>query len=685
MITPASAPDGAAVASSQPSLSSSSTFCGLRVCRCKQLEQLPKVLAHVLSGFDGFVGDDTDLDHAIIRINSFLLQMSAEQWDACLQGLAEPGINEPSPLQLMYADCPVPGRRIMARDIKNLCSPKFRYYLHDDAYSVPNSKRQVDPTHVEVLYEDDHIVAVSKPAGLLTVPVRTSDKHSTSLMNRLLGQFPWADGLPRAGLVFRLDLGTSGVCLAAKCLATYSYLKLRPCLIKKYLAVTRGNFRGVQGVIRIPLRAGFGASRKLPACTVFEIKEKFRGFQLLECETDIGRFHQIREHLKKKSHPVIGEYIYQPDKCRKSNVVSGDPVLEFIRTIKHPCLHAGSIHFAHPMTQRRLAVVAPVPETMSVFLSLLRQNRSLCSELTCAPVPRVFAEELSVLYEDQSILIVNKPSGLMTVPHARNNRYNDSVMDRLLVRAPEAARMPRAGLLAHLDIGTSGVCLAAKNPDVYRDLRLLSSQVNKYLCIAKGNFIKTQGVINMPLRPGGASRTVVGARTRYQVKERFKGFQLLECQMETHCLHQIREHLKRKGHAVVGDYPAQQTNRRSRRRRQRGMGSRQRNDPVLNCVRRLAHPCLHAQSICFSYPPAPGGVLIIEAPEPQRFTELLALLRQHRPRDAALEDSTGADGVQSLTNAVAVEDLTNAIAVEDLTNADEATVKQCDEPESVVG
>ena len=77
--------------------------------------------------------------------------------------------------------------------------------------------------------------------------------------------------------------------------------------------------------------------------------------------------------------------------------------------------------------------------------------------------------------------------------------------------------------------------------------------------------------------------------------------------------------------------------------------------------------------------------MIIEAPEPQRFTELLALLRQHRPRDAALEDSTGADGVQSLTNAVAVEDLTNAIAVEDLTNADEATVKQCDEPESVVG
>lgn len=712
MITPAPAPDGAAVASSQPSISNNSTFCGLKVCRCKQLEQLPKVLARVLSGFDGFVGDDTDLDNGITRINSFLLQMSAEQWDVCLQDLAEPGNNALSPLQLMYADCPVPGRRIMARDIKNLCSPKFRYYLHDDAYSVPDSKRQVDPAHVEVLYEDDHIVAVNKPAGLLTVPMRANDKYSTSLMNRLLGQFPWANGLPRAGLVYRLDIGTSGVCLAAKSLAMYSYFKLRPCLIKRYLTVARGNFRGVQGVIRIPLRAGLGASKKMPACTVFEIKEKFRGFQLLECETDIGRFHQIREHLKKKSHPIVGEYIYQPDKYKKSNVVSGDPVLEFIQAIKYPCLHASSIHFAHPMTQKRLTAAAPVPESISALLSLLRQNRPLNSELTCAPVPRVFAQELSILYEDRSILIVNKPSGLMTVPHALNDRYNDSVMDRLLARNPEAARMPRAGLLAHLDIGTSGVCLAAKNADVYRNLRLLSSPVNKYLCIAKGNFIKTQGVINMPLRPGGVTRKMVCARTRYQVKERFKGFQLLECQMETHCLHQIREHLKKRGHAVVGDYPAQQINRRSRRGRRRGMGSRLRNDPALDYVRRLAHPCLHAQSICFAHPPAPGGVLNVEAPEPQRFTELLALLRQHRSQDAAVEDSTGtdgvqgstdaddvqgsivADGVQGLTDADNVQDsigadmvqsLTNVTAVEDLTNADEATVKQDDEPESVAG
>ena len=142
------------------------------------------------------------------------------------------------------------------------------------------------------------------------------------------------------------------------------------------------------------------------------------------------------------------------------------------------------------------------------------------------------------------------------------------------------------------------------------------------------------------------------------------------------------------------------------------MGSRLRNDPALDYVRRLAHPCLHAQSICFAHPPAPGGVLNVEAPEPQRFTELLALLRQHRSQDAAVEDSTGTDGVQGSTvadgvqgstgadevqgstNADNVQDstgadmvqsLTNATAVEDLTNADEATVKQDDEAESVAG
>lgn len=733
MITPAPAPDGAAVTPSQPSVGNSSTFCGLKVCRCKQLEQLPKMLAHVLSGFDGFVGDDTDPDNGVTMINGFLLKMSAEQWDACLQRLAEPGINELSPLQLMYADCPAPGRRIIARDIRNLCNPKFRYYLHDDAYSVPESKRHVDTTCVEVLYEDDYIVAVNKPAGLLTVPVRVGDKHSTSLMNRLLGQFPWADDLPRAGLVYRLDLGTSGVCLAAKSLAVYSYLKLRPSLIKKYLTVTRGSFCGVQGFISIPLRAGLVTDKKLPACTIFEIKEKFRGFQFLECETDIGRFHQIREHLKKKNHPVVGEYAHQPDKCKVKYDVSGDPVLEFIQTIRHPCLHASSIHFAHPITQKLLQVVAPVPETISVLLSLLRQNRPFYSEPACAVVPRVFAEELSVLYEDQCILVVNKPSGLMTVPHALSNEHDDSVMDRLLACYPEVAKMPRAGLLAHLDIGTSGVCLAARNAYVYECFRLVSSPVNKYLCIVKGNFIKTQGVINIPLRPGGESRRMVSARTRYQVKESFKGYQLLECQMETNCLHQIREHLKKRKHAVVGDYKVQQIDNRFVQR----AGSCLSSDPVLSYVQGLAHPCLHAHSISFSYPPVPEGVLTIEAPVPQRFTELLALLRQYRSKItpvpgltgadvkqystggdgeqglAGADDeqyltgadgeqgltgtddeqySTGADGEQDLTGADVEQystgadgeqGLTNAAVVEDLTNTHEATVKQNDESESV--
>ena len=625
------------------------------------------MFARVLSRFDGFVADDTDPDNAITRINAFLQQMSAEQWDVCLQGLAEPGITELSPLQLMYGDCPVPGRKIMARDIKNLCSPRFLYYLHDDEYSVPESKRHADTEGVEVLYEDDHVLAVNKPAGLLTVPLRVCNKHSTSLMNRLIGQFSWTDVLPRAGLVHRIDLGTSGVCLVAKSLAVYSCCKLGGRLIKKYLAVARGNFYAVQGVIRIPLRAGFGSSRRLPACTVYEVKEKFRGFQLLECETDVARFHQIREHLKRKSHPVVGEYIDQPGKSRKrGNRASHDPVLKFIRTIKYPCLHASSIHFAHPVSQERLAIVAPMPETLTVLVSLLQKNRSLPSGRADAGVPKVVEGELSVLYEDQCILVLNKPSGLMTVPHALSNRHGDSVMERLVARDREAARMPKAGLLAHLDIGTSGVCLAAKNRDVYNALRF-SRPVSKYLCIAEGNFRKMRGVINMPLRAGRNSNRVVRAKTRYQVKENFRGFQMLECQMETSCLHQIREHLKKRGHTVVGDYSAQPDNRKPWRGR-RGMRSRLSNDPVLKHVQGLVHPCLHAQSICFSSPTVSEVALTIEAPEPQRFTELLALLRQHR--SLVNQGSTSGDGVQDSTSGDGVQDSTSGDGVQDSTSGD---------------
>ena len=638
MITPAS--DGVAAVPPQPSVSNNSTFCGLKVCRCKQVAQLPAMFTRVLSRFDGFA--PADPDHCIAGINSFLEQMSSEQWDVCLQGLAEPGVTELSPLQLMYGNSPVPGQKIIARDIKNLCSPRFLYYLHDDEYSVPESKRHADVTGIEVLYEDDHILAVNKPAGLLTVPLRVCDKHQSSLMNRLLGQFPWTDSLPRAGLVHRLDFGTSGVCLAAKNLAVYSCFKLQRRLIKKYLAVAKGNFRGRQGVIRMPLRAGFSTSKKLSACTIYDVKEKFRGFQLLECEIEIGRFHQVREHLKRKNHPVVGEYIDQRNKSSKRN---NDPVLKFIRAMQYPCLHASSIHFAHPITQERLAVLAPKPEALKALMTLLQQNRKLSSEQVCVTVARGCTEELGVLYEDPCILVMNKPSGLMTVPHPLCNKYKDSVQDRLVARYPQAASVPKAGLLARLDIGTSGVCLAAKDGNVFKNLMFYANPVNKYLCIVKGNFIKAQGVISIPMRVSRHSNRMIRAKTSYQVKESFKGFQLLECQMKTECCHQIREHLRKRGHEVVGDYPEQLINRKLRGRWR--AGAHIRNDPVLDYIRGLVHPCLHAQSICFSYPPLPEGKLTVEAPVPQRFTELLALLRQHRSQVKAVQDSANASELSS--------------------------------------
>ena len=641
MITDAPAPDWAAAVPVQPSVSNNSTFCGLKVCRCKQVAQLPAMFTRVLSRIDGFA--PAEPEHCIAGIQSFLEQMSAEQWDVCLQGLAEPGVTELSPLQLMYGNCPIPGQKIMARDIRNLCSPKFLYFLHDDEYAVPESKRHADATGIEVLYEDEHVLAVNKPAGLITVPLRMCDRHQSSLMNRLLGQFPWATSVPRAGLVHRLDLGTSGVCLAAKNLAVYSCFKLQSRLVKKYLTVARGNFRGHHGVIRIPLRAGFSTFKKLSSRTVYDVKEKFRGFQLLECKVEIGRFHQVREHLKRKNHPIVGEYRHQRDnRSNRKSHAANDPVLQFVRAMQYPCLHASSIHFAHPVTQGRVAVLAPEPEVLKALMTLLQENRRLLSEQVGATG---CTEALGVLYEDSCILVMNKPSGLITVPHPLDNRHRDSVQDRLVALYPQAASLHKAGLLARLDIGTSGVCLAAKNGNVFKNLLFYANPVNKYLCIAKGNFTKMQGLIRIPLRVGRHSNRMICAQTTYQVKESFKGFQLLECQMKTECCHQIREHLRKKGHAVVGDYPGQSRNKkRKRRRRAARVGARK--DPVLDYVRGLVHPCLHAQSICFSYPPLPEGKLTVEAPVPQRFTELLALLRQHRALVQAGQESASVDPLE---------------------------------------
>ena len=290
-----------------------------------------------------------------------------------------------SPLKLMYGDSAIPERSIVARDVKNLCDPQFIYYLHDDQSQIPEAKRNADKGHsVDIVYEDEHIVAVNKPSGLLTVPHEFDDTHATSLMNRLIAEFSWATSLPRAGLVHRLDLGTTGVCIVAKKFAAYSYFKLGPEMVKKYLCISKGNFKRAEGVIDIPLRAGPNQGRRVQAKTTYLVKEAYSGFQLLECEIEKGRFHQIREHLKKKNHPVVGEYRDQktsvsvrgkPDYFERRKRKSDDPVLSFIRDLNYPCLHAKSIEFLHPITTGRVKVEAPNPVKLSELIALLQENR----------------------------------------------------------------------------------------------------------------------------------------------------------------------------------------------------------------------------------------------------------------------------------------------------------------------
>jgi 23S rRNA pseudouridine1911/1915/1917 synthase len=221
-----------------------------------------------------------------------------------------------------------------------------------------------------VRYEDQHLLVVAKPAGLVTHP--TASRRSGTVVNRLLGMgvsLSTIGGPDRPGIVHRLDVGTSGLLVVAK--NDEAHRRLARMLAarevkRSYLALVRGEVPHHAFMVEAPLgRRGARVTVRRPsgaeAATDFDVRERLRGATLLEARPRTGRTHQIRVHLASVGHPILGDAAY-----------GGAGKAARALGLARPFLHAWRLRFVHPLTGRELAIEEPLPQDLRSALDLAR-------------------------------------------------------------------------------------------------------------------------------------------------------------------------------------------------------------------------------------------------------------------------------------------------------------------------
>src|SRR5690348_17187928 len=232
---------------------------------------------------------------------------------------------------------------------------------------------------LDIVFEDADLLVIDKPAGLVVHP--GAGNHEGTLLNALLHHDPKLAQLPRAGIVHRLDKGTSGLLVVARTLpaqtALVAALAARD-VHRRYAAVVNG-VPVAGGTVDAPLdrhpsdrlrRAVREGGR--PAVTHYRVRERFRAQALLQCELESGRTHQIRVHMAHAGFPLVGDPLYGKGPRLPRGAVP--ELVEALRGFRRQALHAERLAFAHPVTGEALAFDADPPGDLLDLLEALRED-----------------------------------------------------------------------------------------------------------------------------------------------------------------------------------------------------------------------------------------------------------------------------------------------------------------------
>ena len=240
-----------------------------------------------------------------------------------------------------------------------------------DPRAVPAAAEDIP---LAVVFEDDDILVIDKPAGLVVHP--GSGNWQGTLLNALLHHAPQLAAIPRAGIVHRLDKETSGLMVVAKTLEAQTDLvrQLQARSVKRhYLALAQGTVAG-DGTVDAPIGRHPTQRVKMAvvpieqhgkeARTHYSVRERFSAATLLECRLETGRTHQIRVHMAALKHPLVGDPVYGRGQR------SGTPLFA---AFPRQALHAWRLALLHPRSHAEMSWEAPLPAD---FAELLRAARA---------------------------------------------------------------------------------------------------------------------------------------------------------------------------------------------------------------------------------------------------------------------------------------------------------------------
>ena len=241
------------------------------------------------------------------------------------------------------------------------------------------TKNQAQPIMLDIVYEDEELIVLNKPAGLVVHP--GAGNPDNTLMNGLLFKYSELKEVPRAGIIHRLDKDTSGLMVVAKNLISHTaLLRLfeKRKISRHYVAVCNGALTG-GGTINLPISRHPIDRKKMSvqgsgreAITHFTIKERFASFTYISVKLETGRTHQIRVHFAHRRNALVGDQTYGKRLSIPRN--ASEELIQILRHFKRQALHAERLVFNHPLTDKTIDIKVSPPKDFIKLVEVMRRD-----------------------------------------------------------------------------------------------------------------------------------------------------------------------------------------------------------------------------------------------------------------------------------------------------------------------